>query len=193
MLTDEVMLVSRNVSRTELSTEPVTVEELRVHTRQDTKQHDEHFRELITAARQWTEESALWRLLLSQTVVEKFDRFAREMELRWPTVSSLTSVVYDDQDGDSQTVAATVYELGTNHGTNYIHQKYNQYWPNDVRVHIEAITVTYVAGYGSSSSDVPTSIRRAILLYAGGLFNPADASQETVDALLASFAIQRVL
>ncbi len=193
MLTNDAMLVSRDVSRTEVSAEPVTVEELRTHLRELTKEHDNHLGELITAARQWAEETALWRLLLNQTVVEKFDRFAGEMELRWPTVSSVTSVAYTDTDGDSQTIAATVYELATNHGTNYIRLKYDQVWPTDARVHESVITVTYVAGYGSSASDVPTSIRRAILLYAGGLFRPADARQDIVDALLASYAIQRVL
>lgn len=192
MLTDAAMLVSRNISRTEISTEPVTVEELRTHLRMDTKEHDEHLRELITASRQWIEDVALWRLLLKQVVVEKFDNFAEEMELRWPT-ASVTSVAYTDTDGDSQTVADTVYELATVHGVNYIRLKHDQTWPTDVRSHEDVVTVTYSAGYGSGSSDVPTAIRRAILLHAGGLFRPVDAAPDTVNALLSMFAIHRVL
>ncbi len=192
MLTDAAMLVSRNVSRTELPVEPVTVEELRVHLRLQTKAHDEHLRELITASRQWIEDAMLWRLLLRQVVVEKFDRFAGEMELRWPA-ASITSVAYLDPDGDTQTVAATVYELATNHSVSYIRLKYNQYWPTDVRAHEDAVTITYPAGYGSGSSYVPMAIRRALLLHAGGLFRPMDAAPDSVDALLSVYAIHRVL
>jgi len=184
------MLRSCRVSRTEPSTEPVSESELRTHLRIDSKEHDEELRSLITAARQTIEEVFLWKLLIDQTCVEYFDRFADGMELRWLPVDSVTSVQYLDADGDTQTLAATVYELSHVHGQGVVRLRYGQVYPA-VRSHPDVVWITYTAGYGTAA-DVPQAIRRALLLYAGGLFD-GDPPLEAIDALLGAYTTQRVL
>ena len=184
------MLRSSRVSRTEVATEPVSVAELRTHLRIDTKEHDEELRSLITAARQTIEEVYLWKLLIDQTCIEYYDFFSDGMELRWLPVDSITSITYLDADAASQTLAATVYELTHINGQGVVRLKYGQSFPTTL-AHPDSVYITYVAGYGAAA-DVPQAIRRALLLYAGGLFD-GDPPLDAMNSLLAPYVTQRVL
>jgi uncharacterized phiE125 gp8 family phage protein len=184
------MLISTRVTRTEPSTEPVTVDELRAHLRMSVKTHDSDLSDYITTARQVIEEAYLSKALIDQAVVEYFDTFADGMELRWAPVDSVTSVQYLDTDGDSQTLAATVYELGDVLGQGVVRLKYDQVFPS-IRAHADVVWITYTAGYGAKA-DVPKAIRRAILLYAGSLHTGV-LPTSTIDSLLSPYRDRRVI
>jgi uncharacterized phiE125 gp8 family phage protein len=159
------MIHSIRATRTEPSEEPVSIPELRDAARITAKTHDAQLGAFLIAARKVIEESYLWRALITQTCVDRFDSFADEMELRWSPVQSLTSVAYLDTDEDSQTLAATYYELGQNNGLGIVRLKYDQSWPT-VLSHPDSVTVTSVCGYGDDAEDVPQPIRQAIILHA---------------------------
>jgi uncharacterized phiE125 gp8 family phage protein len=143
--------------------EPLDPAKLKGPLRIDYADDDEELRSLIVEARQWAE-SKLGRVLINQTVTEKFRDLGDTLELRWPAVSSITSVAYIDTNGTSQTLATSVYELGQHLGIGRVRLKYGQVWPSTRDQH-DAVTVTYVAGYGTAATNVPKAIRQAMTLY----------------------------
>lgn len=159
------MIHSTRATRTEPSEEPVSIPELRDAVRITAKTHDAQLGAFLVTARKVIEESYLWRCLINQTCVDRFDTFGGEMELRWSPVQSITTVAYLDADQDSQTLAATYYELGQENGLGIVRPKYGQTWPT-VLAHPDSVTITSVCGYGDDAEDVPQPIRQAILLHA---------------------------
>ena len=152
-------------TRTAPAIEPVLLEELKEQLRVDYTDHDPELQHLISEARMWAEENELGRALITQTVTEKFRKFEGDLELRWPPVQSITSVSYVDSNGTSQTLAATYYELGHHLGIGVCRLKYGQTWPTH-RDQEDAVTIVYVAGYGSDRDDIPLAIRNGIKCYA---------------------------
>jgi uncharacterized phiE125 gp8 family phage protein len=150
---------------TDPTLEPILPEELKEQLRIDYTDHDPELQHLITEARMWAEDNELGRVLVNRTVTEKFREFEDEMELRWPTVSSITSVTYIDTNGVSQTAGTSYYELGQRYGIGVCRLKYGQTWPS-TRDQEDAVTIVYVAGYGATRHSVPLAIRQAIKCYA---------------------------
>jgi uncharacterized phiE125 gp8 family phage protein len=167
------MLRSKSVSRTEPAAEPVDPSEVAKSLLIEYPDHDTMLRRKTIAARRSIEEDELGECLINQTCVDKFDTFDSQIELRWGPVQSVTSVQYVDTNGDTQTLATSVYELRTIHRKGVIELKYGQSWPS-VRSDTDAITITYVAGYGTSADDVPEEIRDAITIRAGWLYRDRD-------------------
>lgn len=159
------MLKCVNSSRTEPAKEPVLPEEFKEEGRISYTDHDPALQHLITESRLWAENNELQRALITQTVTEKFREFAGDLELRWSPVQSITLVTYIDTNGTSHTLAATVYELGEHLGIAVCRLQYGQTWPS-TRDQEDAVTVTYVAGYGDDRHDVPLPIRQALKAYA---------------------------
>lgn len=103
-------------------------------------------------------------LFITQTWAHYFDVFADEMLLQFSPLaatSPITSVVYTDADGVSQTVASTVYETGQRNGQALLRLQFDQTWPTDARSQDDVIVVTAVHGYGDPA-DVPERIKQAI-------------------------------
>lgn len=79
-------------------------------------------------------------------------------------VQSVTSVVYVDTAGVSQTLVVTTdYVVDTSSEPARIYPAYSCSWPS-ARAQRNAITVTYVAGYGISGSFVPARLINAMYL-----------------------------
>lgn len=159
------MLKCVSSSRTDPAKEPVLPEEFKEDGRINYTDHDPALQHIITEARQWAEGNELQRALITQTVTEKFREFKGDLELRWSPVQSITTVAYVDTDGTTQTLADTVYELGEHLGIAVCRLKFSQTWPT-TRDQKDAVTITYVAGYGDDRHDVPLQIRQAMKLYA---------------------------
>ncbi len=91
---------------------------------------------------------------------------------RTPLVS-VTSVQYYAEDAATLTTLSTsAYRVITDREQGFIELVDGETWP-DLEPRSDAVQVTFVAGSGSSSSDVPAGIRQAMLLlcrhyYAGG-------------------------
>jgi uncharacterized phiE125 gp8 family phage protein len=189
------MLISTNSTRTEPTLEPVSVAELQSHCRIDDPENHTELEGMIKAARQAIETAHIWRALINQTCVDKFDAFGDLMGLRWPTVQSITSITYVDVDGATQTLSTDIYELAAIDGIGVVRLKYGQEWPS-LYDHEDVVTVTYVAGYGTSPDDVPMPIRQAILIYANWLYvarEGEDGPFGTLDSLLEPYSAWRVM
>lgn len=115
----------------------------------------------------------LGRALVTQTWVVKLPAFpcGEIVSLPLPPLQSVSSITYLDSSGSSQTLSASKYDVvtGGQIGRGYVRLAYGQAWPSTYE-HPEAVTVTFVAGYGSSASDVPANIRSAGLLLVEDLY-----------------------
>ena len=105
------------------------------------------------------------RALMTQTWDLKRDCFPYEILLPLPPLQSVTSITYVDTDGDSQTLASSLYQVAGVGGSGRarIAPAYGQTWPS-TRDQPEAVTVRFVVGYGDNPHDVPEQIRQALML-----------------------------
>ena len=151
----------------EPTAEPVTLAEAKIHLRVDNNDEDSYITDLIIGARQMVETHTN-RALVDTTFVYKIDAFppsgfvdSRVLLPRSP-LDSVSSVTYLDTNGDSQTLATSVYEVDTSSLPGRIRLKFDQSWPN-TRLHPEVITITFIAGYGDETA-VPDSLKSAVYL-----------------------------
>jgi uncharacterized phiE125 gp8 family phage protein len=185
------MLKCVDSTRTAPEKEPVLLEELKEQLRIDYTDHDPELQHLITEARLWAEENELGRCLITQTVTEKFRTLDGVLELRFPA-SSITSLSYVDDNGTTQTLATTYYELGQYYGISVCRLKYDQTWPT-TRDQNDAVTIVYVAGYGSDRDDIPLPIRQAIKCYACYRYDESEYPQllQAARRLLGPYSVRR--
>ena len=139
--------------------EPITTAQAKAHLRITHSDDDTYIGLLISAAREHAE-MFLRRRLITQTKTQYFDTFANAMELKAPPLQSVAEIVYVDADGEDQPLSDTVYDVDTTVEPGVVRLAYDQSWPT-IRTTPNAITVTYVAGYGDAS-DVPDSIKHAL-------------------------------
>lgn len=80
------------------------------------------------------------------------------IELRKHPVLSVTSIIYVDGDGVSQTIDSAHYSLKAiaDHGVSVIYPAYGYTWPTDIRDQPEAIVVTFRAGWALTGSPATT-------------------------------------
>jgi uncharacterized phiE125 gp8 family phage protein len=161
-----------------LATSPVTLDEAKRHARVTVTDEDSDIEGMISAATDMCQRMTS-RQFLNATRVDTFEGFpSKELELgRWP-LSSVTSIVYVDADGDDQTWTASLYQSDTTAEPPTIKPAYNQSWPTTRSGIYEAVTVTYVAGYGATASLVPDRFKKAIMLLVGHWVNFREAYAE---------------
>ena len=98
--------------------------------------------------------------------------FAGEIIMPKPPLQSVTSITYVDTNGDTQTVAATVYDAITPSGPRAIPGrvvlKYNQSWPT-ARTQPSAVTIKFIAGW-TSAANVPPSAKDGMLMMLAELY-----------------------
>ncbi|MSR60297.1 MAG: hypothetical protein EXS05_22095 [Planctomycetaceae bacterium] len=127
--------------------------------------------EYITAAGQMVEIDAEIALLTSTWAVY-LDRFpAWEIELRKVPVASITSIVYLDQNGTSQTlIANTDYVSDLKHSPSRVMPAYGKYWPITYWQE-NSVTVTFVAGLAAQNLVNPIAKQAIRLLVAHWFYN----------------------
>jgi uncharacterized phiE125 gp8 family phage protein len=115
---------------------------------------------------------------LNKTIVQRLERFpssykvATDFEnvikcLVYPLVS-VTSITYLDENGVSQVLSPSLYEVDTYRGI--IAEAVDQDFP-DTYLSLNDVTITYVAGFGSNSTDCPADIRIAILKLIAAMYD----------------------
>lgn len=162
-------MIKRTVSPT---TEPVTLPEAKGHLNITVADDDTLISGLISAAREVCE-TFTRRALVSQTWRMDLDGFPMdEIQLAPLELQSVTSVAYIDADGVAQTVDPGKYAVDTSGGV--IYPAYGEQWPS-TRAQRNAVTITYVAGYGAASA-VPQVIKQAMLLLISELYENREES-----------------
>jgi uncharacterized phiE125 gp8 family phage protein len=175
------------VRTVEPATEPVTLTEAKAHLGVTITDDDARITALIVAARMQAEQITR-RAFITQTWQVKMDRFptGREIVLPVGPVQSVTSVQYVDDAGATQ--GFTDFTLDA--GGQRVLLDYGETWPASRTVE-NAVTITYVAGYGAATA-VPEGIKAAIRLLTELQFDRPDPSyssalEKAAESLLGYF------
>lgn len=154
--------IRKSLDRTVAPTvEPVSVGELKDHARWDSDDLTSKMQGHLISARS-SFEKATQRALTIQTWALTLDCFPEdEIELRRCPVQSVTSITYLDGNGVSQTLSTSVYTTVVRSEPARIALRYGQSWPTTYP-QAGAVTVTFVAGYGTDGTSVPEEAKEAI-------------------------------
>lgn len=181
-------------------TEPVALADVLAAIGYEDDDKDSLLNGYIAAARQYAEDftnrqfvTATWKLTL-----DRFPGSVGVIHLQRPPLSSITSITYLDSAGDLQTLDAAkyIFDDGTDPHRARVTPAYGETWPS-TQWRINAVTITYVAGYGAASA-VPDGLKAAIYMLVGHWFDMpepvvigATASEvpKTVDTLLWQFRV----
>jgi uncharacterized phiE125 gp8 family phage protein len=151
------------------ATEPVTLSEAKAQCRVDAADEDALITALITAARQEAEH-ALGRSLITQTWERVLEIFPPDDKIKLcvPPVASITSIVYIDAAGATQTLSASYYELDAVNDPGLVRLADGYQWPSTADT-VGAVKVRFVAGYGNAAA-VPQAIKTWLLMRVATLY-----------------------
>jgi len=201
--------------------EPVTLEQAKSQLRVDFSQDDSLITALISAAREYVEQN-LNRAIYNQTYVLSLDQFnygdwrstipterrnplrfsslweSMALRLPMPRLVLVTSITYLDTTGTQQTLDPSTYVVDNASQPARIVPALDLTWPTTDYYIPGSVQVTYVAGsYGDGTTvdNCPQTIKQAILLMVGHLYNNREATSEArlsaiplgVDALLSPY------
>ena len=156
---------------TEPTADPVTTAWVKTHSRIDGSADDSMIAQFITTATNLLEETCGVKLM-SQTVELRLDKFLDSpFELDcWP-IQSVTSVKYDDSDGDEQTLAAGKYDTDLSTWRGRI--RATDTWPS-TKEGFNRVRIRMVAGY-ATADDVPDKFKQGITLLAAHWYENREA------------------
>jgi len=181
------------IELTQPETEPVTLEGAKSHCRVDIDDADSLISSWIKAAREWCEEYTE-RAFITRSVKLVMDRFPSRYDrvaisrgdglirLPRPRLVAVTAFTYLGHGGASQTLSADDFQVDGISEPARLAPLPGYVWPTARYGALNAVAVTYSAGYGASANDVPASIKAAILLIVGHLHETREA---TIEAALA--------
>jgi len=154
--------------------DPVTTAEARAHLRVDEIEEDGLIDRNIKTATQRLDGASgiLGRCLIAQTWDYSIPCFPYEIEIPLPPCQSISSISYLDDNGDAQALAMEDYQAFGLNGLPpaFIRPAFGQSWPT-TRRQPEAVTVRFVAGFGSTGADVPDDLRQAILAHVAQMYD----------------------
>lgn len=150
---------------------PLTLAELKLHTRYDDDQTVDNallmmYQDAVVSLLEG-DNGILGRALITQTWDLKLDQFpygSTPIRPKLSPLQSVSSITYVDENGNTQTWAASNYTVDTATEPGRIEPAYGVAYPA-TRYQHNAVTVRFVAGYGSFGSDVPEAIRLAIAIW----------------------------
>jgi uncharacterized phiE125 gp8 family phage protein len=150
----------------------------------------------LQAARE-SVEAHTGRVLMPQTwqiVLPEFPADNGAIMLPKPPLVSVTSVAITNADGNAETISGALYQVATPSGAHaqpgYLAPAYGENWPETQPDTVNAVRVTFSAGY-VSAANVPAALRAAILLITGELYENREAT--TARPLTENPAVKRLL
>lgn len=160
---------------TKPSREPVTLQQAKDHLNiDDDFIDDDSIIELIIQTAREAVENKTGRKLITTTMGHQRDCFNSVMELPH-TVQSVTEITYVDNDGATQILANTEYEVDVNRTPGRVMLAYDKTYPS-TRNKSNAVTIKYVTGFGSNAQDVPSALQHAMLLLIGHYYENREAT-----------------
>lgn len=160
------------------ATAPVSLSEAKLHLRVDGSDEDSLITGLIDAATaHFDGQGVLGRAMVTQSWAQWVDQTPGWVRLTVGPFQSLTSVEYYDADNALQTATLADFEVRLDGDFVIVKPKKDYVWPN-AYIRQDAIKITYVAGFGDAATDVPQSIRQAILLTIGHWYENREAVVE---------------
>jgi uncharacterized phiE125 gp8 family phage protein len=166
--------------KTAPTVEPVSRTELKLHCRVDSSDDDTLLDALEIAARQ-SVENHTGRALINQTWELRLDAFPTEIQLPICPVVSAT-ISYVDSAGAVKTLSPTVYDVDKYSEPGRITPAYGQSVPATREIP-NAVTVTFVSGYGATAASVPEALKCAIKLLAAHLYEHRESVGDSLSVL----------
>jgi uncharacterized phiE125 gp8 family phage protein len=145
--------------------EPLTIDEVKAFLRIDTDDDDLLLEGLIKAAREYCETVTRRRLIIQtwKYYLEDWPE-TNYIELPYPPLQSITSVIYTDYALTPTTLTLTTnYVVETNTEPGKVVLAYGQSWPTTTLTVKSPISIIYICGYGTPD-DVPQSLKQAMLI-----------------------------
>jgi uncharacterized phiE125 gp8 family phage protein len=177
------------------STEPLSTAEAKLHLRVDIDDDDTIIARLITAARRKVEQytrhaliTQTWRMNMSGWP-EDGDAF----KVPLPPLQSVSSIKYKDTDGDESTWDSGEYIVDTDPTPGKVVLAHGESWPSTALYPTSPIAVTFVAGFGDASTDVPEDILAAMLLLIGHLYENREATVGVGNIQVLPLGVQSLL
>lgn len=145
---------------------PITLTEAKDHLRVQHSAEDTLIGSLVDAVVSFFDapNGVIGKALYTQTwelSVRSADSKSR-IELPVTPVQSVSTISYYDGDNTQQTLTVDDFYLHTNEDWAYLTPKTGVSWPTTYN-RLDAITVTFVAGYGEAA-EIPQGIKQAMLL-----------------------------
>lgn len=155
---------------------PLTVDELRLHSRIDSADDDTLVESYIKSATRMVE-NYLGKSLLSQTwllwINGGFPKRCRGGDapifLNHSPVISVDKVAYVDLEGEEQELEIATLQKSLNGSNPKILPAYLENWP-DSRCVLEAVRIEFTAGYGEAATDLPDEVLQAVRLIAASFY-----------------------
>lgn len=152
---------------------PVKVEEMKAHLKITHVDEDDYIQDVIIPSAVASVEADLRRALITQSWEWVFDNgfpATGMIQFPKPPLQSVTSVMYLDTDGASQTFASSNYTVGIKGTFGRLWLNESITWPDTQIQTPESATITFVAGYGNDQDDVPGGIRSLIMLLGAHIY-----------------------
>ena len=169
--------------------EPISLDDARLHVRQDDRADDALITGLIKAAREYVETTFVHRALITQTWELVLDDWpdGYEIELPMPPLQTVTSVKYTDLDGVEHTFDDDYYIVDTTGVKGRIVLVEDADWPSSEDLQeAAAIRVRFVAGYGATGASVPETLILGMKMLIGSWYENREpsGSLEVADLLM---------
>lgn len=182
------------------TSEPLTIEEAKQHTRVSHSHEDALFTRWISAAREYAETWTGRQFMLATWQLWLPSFWPHTLELPHAPLSSISAVRYYDADNAQQTWAASNYAalapVGPNARPGRLDYVYGITTP-ETYSREDAVEVEFVAGYANAAA-VPSAIKAALLLLVSEMNERREqvvvgtiqsANLVRAEALLAPFAV----
>lgn len=157
----------------------VTVDELQLQARIDHDEEDTLLEALIDAATRYVERvqgrqllTATWTLAL-----EDFPESGGRIEPPRSPLQSVVEIRYYDGDGVDQVFDAAKYRVHTDREPGRIELVSGESWPGVEDDRLDAVRIDFTAGW-SSVSEVPRTLRLAVLMLAAHLYERREAVEQ---------------
>jgi len=148
----------------------VDLETMKGHLRVD-HDADDFYIETLTKSALACVENITNRKLLTQTWTAYADEWPRgdQFTLPYGKLQSVTSVIYLDEDGTSNTVDSGDYIVDILSDPGRVVLEADKSWPTETLYPSNPIQITYTCGYGVAA-DVPAPIKAAMMLLVGDAY-----------------------
>lgn len=157
---------------------PLTLAEAKAQMRVEHTDDDTIIQRLIDAAVAFVDVTgALGKAMITQTWAQWVGMVPGTVQLMLGPVQSVTAIKYYDTDGVLQTATLSDFDVFGTPTSTTVSPKSGKSWPV-AQNRPDAIRIEYVIGYGDAASDVPQTVRHALLMLVAHWYESREGAQE---------------
>lgn len=157
-------------------TEPITLEEAKLHLKIDIVDDDALITALISTAREMAEHES-GQIFITKTIELVYDSAPNSIEIPHRPLQEVMKIETVSDAGVKSEVSNTLYDVDTSGQIlpGRVRLKEGCTWPD--HRDFASFIITIKAGYGDTADDVPTPIKQAILQTIGHLYENRESQE----------------